>query len=831
MVSVDGAQPYVPLPKLNRAEHGDLFEHIKSCTARSSKKHPCHCSRFLRNFDTWGKRLPINPLADADPSEKETWLWYTICNEGRRFDWNCVICEKAYKSPCRDRRAGHCNVANMLRHSTENHHIKAVAKLLRVSPESLGCRNLAPPLEMFRNIFTQFQEGRVPSQGFVLPGGEIVEKEKAKRLVWDLSESNLQMQQDHMRVAECANLLRDERHGRLHCRFRCTNADIETHAGYMGQSRDFEPDATGITAACKEVYTEFCTKFIDPPSGAVVRPQLDATLFEHIRTITEAVSTDSASNEVTAVQDSRLPSATNRKPAFLPNCDHILRDGAHSARRVLSRPWKADEVLDEIVGLFCQWRDSMGQLVHHSYDLKRLYKQCVADCAHTCPLSTMFQNLRSAKHRFETLVTPLSRCVLNLDALILFAVRLSQIRKGKREGKAALVFLESLCVPVLLLLGLMADAGTEALHLIRLLDTEDVPLEQICDGIEAFLDRQVWLFHSKGVFQIRGHTAHIMEWLKTSHFFEVGDAGKCLGGVAIAEGTVETCLSHMRSFVVLARSVLHAEFPKFGLVSAFGAFKLSDTSSSATVVAGALPDHRREQLVRLSQCFSQPKFEAQFVDHLPFAVAALQKAGGKCTHLEAWREGIRQTQAIRGGELGHPCGQLKFVLKRASCYCPSTSRVEQSFAKVESKLGDRRLNGSSQSEVRSISLLLLNPTEAELVHLCSLAREIHARAFPIVHRAHTKRRRDKGVQKAPRECKSEAAKGKPTERRFLRRLHAMVVSLAPSGGSCNLKRKATDVWTEKHEKEEKFQMEKRRKRMVEAAFFLMQLLEESPTCL
>ncbi len=144
-------------------------------------------------------------------------------------------------------------------------------------------------------------------------------------------------------------LQRDERQGRLHCRFTCVDHGINCSAGFLGQSVTYSPDALGINKATEEIYSEFCTKFRDAPPGAAVQPVFDNKLSQHMRVITEAVCADSASNEMTAIVDMTLPSGST--PPFAPNCRFILRDSAHNARRVIQRPWKADEALSDVMGL------------------------------------------------------------------------------------------------------------------------------------------------------------------------------------------------------------------------------------------------------------------------------------------------------------------------------------------------------------------------------------------------------------------------------------------------------------------------------------------------
>ena len=62
---------------------------------------------------------------------------------------------------------------------------------------------------------------------------------------------------------------------------------------------------------------------------------------------------------------------------------------------------------------------------------------------------------------------------MNLSALIRFAQRLLEIRKGERGEHAAATFLMALSPTVVLLLGLMADAASLTLELIRSMDPED----------------------------------------------------------------------------------------------------------------------------------------------------------------------------------------------------------------------------------------------------------------------------------------------------------------------------------------------------------------------
>ena len=136
-----------------------------------------------------------------------------------------------------------------------------------------------------------------------------------------------------------------------------------------------------------------------------MEPDFDEDMFCAICAKVEAISTDSAENEVAAGRDLTLPGS------FLPNLRYILRDSVHAARRVLTRPWQADEVLGYVMGFLFQWPDSIGQLVHHSRHMTTMFEESCKKCASE-NTSTTFRNLHTAKHRIESEITPPSRLAL-----------------------------------------------------------------------------------------------------------------------------------------------------------------------------------------------------------------------------------------------------------------------------------------------------------------------------------------------------------------------------------------------------------------------------------
>ena len=482
-----------------------LRDHKASCDDES-----CGCKLFEEYFETWSERLPLDPMAPGD-----TWLWFST-GPSQSFCWVCVAC---HRTNFKNNSMSSCwKISNLLRHHNSASHLRHVAAFLGKPKsyfEGLGCDTASTQkIELFKDVFRQSHSGQAASQGYILSSG-IVGVDKLNKILWCLLAADIDLKRDALRIAETLNISRDERHGRLHIRFRCTTINSVFHGGYLGQAIGFQPDALGKTEATRGVYKAFCTKFHDPPTDAVVCPEFDEKLFDHMRKVTEAISVDSAANEIVSAND--MVRGVCGEDPFTPNCKYILRDAAHSARRVLSRLWKADQVLDDLMSLLVHDRDSIGQIVQHSDELRRLYRKCCENNDEKC-VSTVFGHLRAAKHRIETHSTPLSRIVLNISGTIAFAVQVSMLRKGKREGKCAEVFLRSLNVEMLLLAAMMADAAAVALHFIRILDTEDLAVPELCSAVEDFLDRISYLFHKGGCFVVDGHVSFIVKWLETTHF-------------------------------------------------------------------------------------------------------------------------------------------------------------------------------------------------------------------------------------------------------------------------------------------------------------------------
>ena len=684
-----------------------LVSHVSSCTNLN-----CGCHEYRKLWPKWSHQLTI----PSEDGQVETWLWHTI-RDGE-FKWMCLVCDGDEDHRLKNNR-GACRINNLMRHHESPKHQEAVARFLgkEPSPDQSGS---APALALFEDVFRAFQRGAPPWQGYDLPSGR-VGKEKACAMIWVLSEAHRHQKMEAILGSDTMTIIRDERAHRLHCRFRAVGDSLEIARGYLGQAHEYSPDALGIVDATRSIYSDFATQFIDPPPGASVEPIFQQDHYNHMCKITEAAAVDSASNEICSVSDMACAE-------FTPNCRYCLRDAAHSARRVLERLWgKGDSVLSDILGLFCQWRDSVAQLIHHSEGNQLIFKECTESAANEAAVSTRFRNLRAAKHRIETFTTPLSRMVLTPTAILMFCMSMC-IEFTDRRRQVANTFLTTINVLIFLIAAMMADGGTEVMYMIRIFDTEDLCLPELCEAANQFLDRITWLYHAGGVFMIDGHTAFIMEWLLTAHFFSTASGeGRCIGGSPVTQAVKQQALRHLQSWTKLARDCLFAEFPEFALVCAFNCFILRKRRSPN---AELTQDHHTK-LLRLTKTFKAPDLVQQYKEHLSYAEAAYAKSNFTISYWDAWTEALQgsETMQVRHN-LARPCGDLKYTLKRGMCFSPVTSGVEQSFTAIEAKLGSRRLVGSSSSEARSIGLLVAHLSESQIALLAAQAQKLWLVVFP-----------------------------------------------------------------------------------------------------
>ena len=238
--------------------------------------------------------------------------------------------------------------------------------------------------------------------------------------------------------------------------------------------------------------------------------------------------------------------------------------------RLVSRPWAADEYLAEVMNMFASSPESMAQIIQNSVDLQRVFAEFVKTSEHRV-CATVVHNLRAAKHRFESLQKPLGRMCLNFPAVVKTALHCHATRTDK-SGVRAGSWLQWLSTEKCLMAAMMADAADQAMLLTRVLDNEDMDPAALNAEVNAFVTTIETLFgEQRKCLTLVGYTQAMLLLLSRPLVWHVGSKLCSVGqhdGVPAA--VIERCLAHMRSWIVLARAAVEAEFPSFEVAQASG---------------------------------------------------------------------------------------------------------------------------------------------------------------------------------------------------------------------------------------------------------------------
>eukprot|EP00439_Symbiodinium_sp_Y106_P057391 s6343_g8.t1 len=289
-------------------------------------------------------------------------------------------------------------------------------------------------LKVFRQLSNDTSDRHVPG---------VSAERKTANIEWCIVEAARHIWRERLRQASFVSVLRDERHKRVLIRFRCVDKDLNLTHGLFGQLKDtYSSTAFGLVQATLQVIRDMCTPGLGLPGSACENLTCDEDLVQHVRRSVLSTTVDSAGNEVAAVFDSAAPI-----------------EWGHTFPL-------ADDYLDTLVTSLVTGRSSITQLIQHSFDFKQWYAEATG-ASKSKAVSTSFKTLRAALHRYESLVTPLSCFVLDLEAILSVAMRIARERSGEQAGRSAASFLAAVEPEMLLTAAMLADAGDEGLQLIR----------------------------------------------------------------------------------------------------------------------------------------------------------------------------------------------------------------------------------------------------------------------------------------------------------------------------------------------------------------------------
>ena len=716
-------------------------------------RQPRHCVRckWAKHKAVYKPRLLLDVGAgvegtDIDPALMSmTWVRIVKNPADGVYEFRCVCC-KTFASRNRD-----FQILN--RHHMSKGHRLQVAKYLglAVGPRG-GFIGGAPPAALFKRVWESAPRGQTGVEG--------ASRFKASWIQRCLVQAIRERNRVFINNATTMVLLRDESKGTVILRARAASATLECKAMLIGMRTYTEGSAaTDIADNTQAAIEEFCAG--------------DMELYRHACNIVEAVCVDAASSET---KSARMMKTTPAENPLTPNLKAVIRDRAHAARRLLSRPWGADEVIKSLTDEVVMARTSIVQRVRLSPLFTQWYKQAVQEEA-GCIKATQ---LGAAKHRFESWQKPLAQLVLTLPAVIRVALQMAVVRRGKDEGKDAVRFLEHLSPERVLLLAMLADAADEALVVTRVFDTEDIDISTQHSTLEIFLERIWALFgdHPQ-CFELPGFTSATCNMLAEGVCYRTGARKEVrkLGGPGHPKDSVrEKCLEHLRVWARLCVSIVKVEFPSMDLVGCFRAFDLS-LSGGELAVDGELAASLRRLAHMLG--LSRDNLTADFARCYKAAQAAFKQK--RCSRQEAWTTAFRVLTGKRG-QMRMPA--LGHVLQRYLGWGISTSGVEHSFARVRRLLEYR---GSATADTKESWMVLSEPRpdNSECDSIIARAQEIWCEKYTKVARncSHNALR-----TRIMRPSSSSDMSAPPTFASFLRRRRAAsssaaaaVADLAPAG--------------------------------------------------
>ena len=388
---------------------------------------------------------------------------------------------------------------------------------------------------------------------------------KNRNMVWCLQNALKQRDMNIIKSSRAVSLFRDERKGRLLIRFRCVGDDFSEFSGTLGQARGFGTGATAITNATEQIMIRACTDLHGPPPGANCSPALKLGILEHLKARVLCLTVDSASDELLSAEMMRSTALSAAAHALTPGLRFVIRDKAHSSRRVVSRPWAADPFIKETTMIFARGRGSIARMIHNSPHIRQVFVNYTRMCRNKA-INAGITNLRAAAHRFESFQKPLGRTCIFLHACIRTALHISR-RQNDDMAKMAKAWLKSVTTERCLMLAMMADASDQAMQLTRILDDESADPSVLNREVLAFSLSITGLFgSSRRCLSVFGYTSMMLKLLQIPIVWQIdGDCYHIGDEAGVSADIIDKCIARMHSYIVLSRAALKAEFPTFEL--------------------------------------------------------------------------------------------------------------------------------------------------------------------------------------------------------------------------------------------------------------------------
>ena len=277
----------------------------------------------------------------------------------------------------------------------------------------------APPAEEFVAVWRAL-EGRGRSHQ---AEAKARSARKHNTLEWCLWQAQRDQERAFLATADTISIQMDERKGRTLLTYAACKG-VQVSRGVLAQFRHAGRDAEEIACLVRRGVRHICTFGQHHPSTnrGRARPKLDRNAMNHIIRNIEIFSADGASSEQLAgrLLHPRVERAGTAEK--LPRLKMILRDKAHSVRRLTQRTFKVDPVLKAILEelvIGTRKQRPIAEMLRLSEPCAQVFRGELKrrENPSDAPGATV-HDLSWAKHRFDGVAKPFRICVWNLDVVI-----------------------------------------------------------------------------------------------------------------------------------------------------------------------------------------------------------------------------------------------------------------------------------------------------------------------------------------------------------------------------------------------------------------------------
>lgn len=267
------------------------------------------------------------------------------------------------------------NVSNIQRHAKTASHKRAVENMAKndvniATNDIVDTAFTVPSDAEFCGVWNKMKGGQTMIQK-TTSGVDTCKKSRA--MLWCLAEAIRRQHREMLRTAAAVTIMQDERKGYMLIRFRASDELLKVSTGNIGL---FEGGGTGEEVACvtMQALQLFCTPNLGRPSIGTEttenqrrrrpEPVCDEHLLEHIASNIFIFHADAAGDELVASE--ALMETPEEGSALLPSLTLAGRDKTHAATRVLERPYKADECLEETFNRMVFNHDSIAAIIQNA---------------------------------------------------------------------------------------------------------------------------------------------------------------------------------------------------------------------------------------------------------------------------------------------------------------------------------------------------------------------------------------------------------------------------------------------------------------------------------